>query len=193
MTGDFISDEIVTKSVFASLAGVSKPRVLSGSRMAKLVVTPSSGRATEPGYASPWLKSSSGLRLNVLQRISHSTARSSDQTTVDERIKSERLAQLQHANIRAAEDAAITCRRLRPSRRCEATIRRVAARLMAAFKSGSYRWPTPSSPRRRRPRVTCCGNASCMARGARSGGQGEGRGGLVMPPMVETGDAASQP
>ena len=102
------------------------------------MVTPLSDTGTAPAYASPWLKSSLDPRLNVLQRISHSTAQSSDQTTIDERIKSERLAQLQHANIRAAEDAALRAGIYVRADECEAAVRRYRRAADDLLRSASF-------------------------------------------------------
>jgi hypothetical protein len=130
-----MSDEIVTKSAFASIAGVSKPRVSQWIADGKISGVAIVGRGHRARIRVAAAQEQLGSRLNVLQRISHSTAQSGDETSVDERIKSERLAQLQHANARAAEDAAIRAGAYVAADDVKQQFGAVASRLMTFFES----------------------------------------------------------
>jgi hypothetical protein len=130
-----MSDEIVSKSVFASLAGVSKPRVSQWISDGKISGDAIVGHGHRARIRVAVAQEQLGSRLNVLQRISHSTTPPGDEHTFDERIKAERLAQLQHSNARAAEDAAIRAGAYVKSDDVRQQFGGIAARMLAAFES----------------------------------------------------------
>ena len=141
-----MSDEIVTKSVFAGLAGVSKPRVSQWISDGKISGDAIVGYGHRARIRVAVAQAQLGLRLNVLQRISHSATPAGDGKTFDERIKAERLAQLQHGNV-----ARLRTQPFVPARTSTDDVRQqfgaVGARMMTAFEVG-----VPADGQRRRRR-----------------------------------------
>ena len=189
-----MSDEIVTKSVFAGLAGVSKPRVSQLISDGKISGDAIVGHGHRARIRVAVAQEQLGSRLNVLQRISHSTAQSSDQTTIDERIKSERLAQLQHANIRAAEDAALRAGIYVRADDVKQQFGAVASRLMTSFELAFMPMANAVVAAKAQTAtdvLRAMRVAWLEARAQAAKAQGEAA--LAIPPMVESGDAAGQP
>jgi hypothetical protein len=187
-----MTDEIVSKSEFASIAGVSKPRVSQWIADGKINGDALVGHGHRARIRVSVAQAQLGLRLNVLQRISHSTMSPGDENTVDERIKAARLAQLQHSNARASEDAAIRAGILVRADDVKQQFGAVASRLMTSFESSflpmanavvAAKAQTPSEVLR------AMRAAWLEARAHAAKTQGEDA--LRMPPMVEALDAVS--
>jgi hypothetical protein len=186
-----MSDEIVTKSVFAGLAGVSKPRVSQWIADGKISGDAIVGHGHRARIRVAVAQAQLGLRLNVLQRISHSATPARDQTTVDGQIKSERLAQLQHANIRASEDAALRAGIYVKADDVRQQFGAVASRLMASFESAFMPMAnTIVAAKAQTPNDVLRAMRSAWFEARAHAAKAQGEEALAMPPMVESDDAA---
>jgi hypothetical protein len=189
-----MTDEIVSKSAFAGIAGVSKPRVSQWIADGKINGDAIVGHGHRARIRVAVAQEQLGLRLNILQRIAHSTTSPGDENTVDERIKAERLAQLQHGNARAAEEAALRAGIYVRADDVKQQFGAVASRLMTSFESAflpmanaivAAKAQTPTDVLR------AMRAAWLEARAHAAKAQGEAA--LQIPPMVEIDDALSQP
>jgi DNA-binding transcriptional regulator YdaS (Cro superfamily) len=135
-------NDIVTKTAFASICGVSAARVsqwLSDGKLSGEAIVGHGHRARiRVDVARAQLKQ----RLNITQRLATGRARLDGQAgtvgeaqPIEEDIKAERLAQLRHFNQRASEDAALRAGAYVKTADVRQQFGAVAARLMSAFEA----------------------------------------------------------
>jgi DNA-binding transcriptional regulator YdaS (Cro superfamily) len=136
---NLVMDEIVSKSAFASLCGVSCGRVsqwLAAGRLDGDAIVGRGHRARiRVGVARAQLKQ----RLNITQRLATGRAKldgdSGQSAPIEDDIKAERLAQLRHFNTRAAEDAALRAGSYTRTEDARQQFGAIAARLLSTFEA----------------------------------------------------------
>jgi hypothetical protein len=188
-----MADEIVSKSEFASIAGVSKPRVSQWIADGKINGDALVGHGHRARIRVVVAQAQLGLRLNILQRIAHSTTSPGDENTVDERIKAERLAQLQHGNARAAEEAALRAGIYVKADDVRQQFGGIAARMLAAFESSFL--PMASAvvaSKAQTPTDVLRAMRAAWLETRAQAAKAQGEEALAMPPMVESNDASIQ-
>jgi hypothetical protein len=188
-----MADEIVSKSEFASIAGVSKPRVSQWIADGKISGDAIVGHGHRARIRVSVAQAQLGLRLNVLQRISHSATPPGDDHTFDERIKAERLAQLQHANARAAEDAALRAGTYVKADDVRQQFGAVASRLMTSFESAFM--PMANSivaAKAQTPNEVLRALRAAWLEVRAKAAKAQGEEALAIPPMIESDDASIQ-
>jgi hypothetical protein len=189
-----MSEEIVSKSAFASIAGVSKPRVSQWISDGKISGDAIVGHGHRARIRVSVAQAQLGLRLNVLQRISHSATPPGDGHTFDERIKAERLAQLQHTNARAAEDAALRAGVYVRVDDVKQQFGAVASRLMTSFESAFMPMANAVvASKAQTPNDVLRAMRAAWLEARAQAAKAQGEAALAIPSMVESGDAAGKP
>ena len=132
-------DDVVTKSAFASLCGVSCGRVSQWLADGKLDGEAIVGHGHRARIRLDVARAQLKRRLNITQRLATGRAKldgSADEAQpIEEDIKAERLAQLRHFNKRASEEAALRAGAYVKTADVQQQFGAIAARLMSAFEA----------------------------------------------------------
>jgi hypothetical protein len=183
-----MTDEIVTKSAFARLAGVSKPRVSQWISDGKINGDAIVGHGHRARIRVSVAQAQLGLRLNILQRISHSATPAGDGQTFDERIKAERLAQLQHSNARAAEDAGMRAGAYVSTDDVRQQYGGVASRMLTAFEAAFQPMATAvAAAKAQTPQDILRAMREAWREARAHAAKAQGEEALALPPLTEGG------
>jgi len=137
-------DDVVTKTAFADLCGVSGARVSQWLADGKLDGEAIVGHGHRARIRVDVARVQLKQRLNITQRLATGRAKldgakpvkSADEAQpIEEDIKAERLAQLRHFNKRASEEAALRSGAYVKAADVQQQYGAVAARLMSAFEA----------------------------------------------------------
>jgi DNA-binding transcriptional regulator YdaS (Cro superfamily) len=200
-------DDVVTKTAFADLCGVSGARVsqwLADGKLDGAAIVGHGHRARiRVAVARAQLKQS----LNITQRLATGRAKldgaapvkprgSADEAQpIEEDIKAERLAQLRHFNAKASEEARLRSGAYVKAADVQQQFGAVAARMLSAFEASFM--PIANAivaAHAQTPQDILRTMRSTWRETRARAAKAQGEEALVMPPLVEgDADAASQP
>jgi|SRR5271166_328224 len=183
-------DDIVTKSAFAALCGVSCARVSQWLAQGKLsgeaIVGAGRHARIRVSAAQAQLKD----RLDITQRLATGRARLDGAgvapSPLEESIKAERLRQLQHLNARAAEEAALRAGAYVKAADVRQHLGNIAARLMSTFEASFM--PIANAivaSRAQTPRDVLRAMRSTWREVRAQAAKAQGEEALALPPLID--------
>jgi hypothetical protein len=182
-------NDIVTKSAFASLCGVSNARVsqwlADGKLDGEAIVGHGHRARIRVGVARAQLK----RRLNITQRLATGRAKIDgidEAQPIEEDIKAERLAQLRHFNKRASEEAALRAGAYVKAADVQQQFGAVAARMLSAFEARFMPIANAiAASRAQTPRDILRTMRSTWREVRAQAAKAQGEEALIMPPLVD--------
>jgi hypothetical protein len=182
-------NDIVTKSAFASLCGVSNARVsqwlADGKLDGEAIVGHGHRARIRVGVARAQLK----RRLNITQRFATGRAKLDgidEAQPIEEDIKAERLAQLRHFNKRASEEAALRAGAYVKAADVQQQFGAVAARMLSAFEASFMPIANAiAASRAQTPHDILHTMRSTWREVRAQAAKAQGEEALIMPPLVD--------
>jgi len=195
-------DDVVTKTAFASIVGVSGARVSQWLADGKLDGEAIVGQGHRARIRVDVARTQLKQRLNITQRLATGRAKldgaapvkgAGEAQPVEEDIKAARLEQLRHFNKRASEEAALRSGAYVKAADVQQQFGAVAARLMSAFEASFI--PIANAivaAHAQTPQDVLRAMRSTWRETRAQAAKAQGEEALALPPMVDE-DAIGQP